>query len=64
MQIGFLGWSALMHMPGGGRGALLVLRKVCRLAWTASRSTTCAWPASVARRLPCKASQIFSVRSC
>ena len=25
MQIGFLGWSALMHMPGGGRGALLVL---------------------------------------
>ena len=37
MQIGFLGWSALMHMPGGGRGALLVLRKVCRLAWTVGR---------------------------
>ena len=37
MQISGLAWTALMHMPGGGRGALLVLRKVCRLAWTVGR---------------------------
>ena len=46
MQIGFWCWSALMHMPGGGRGALrrFVLRKVCRLAWTVGRPcATCRW---------------------
>ena len=37
VQIGGLAWTALMNMPGGGRGVLLVLRKVCRLVWTVGR---------------------------
>ena len=39
MQIGFLGWSALMHMPGGGRGALHVLRKV--VGWRGRSAGLC-----------------------
>ena len=37
VQIGGLAWTALMNMPGGGRGVLLVLRKVCGLVWTVGR---------------------------